>query len=363
MEHTTSQNWPDLKVPTIALGTWKSPQEQTKQAIVTAVKAGFRFLDTANDYDNEHFIGDALEELFKEGVVKREDLFIQSKLWNSNHRPEHVRPDLEATLKDLKVSYIDSFVIHWPMAVPSKGDKAALRPDGCYPAHHSKGTLFPLDDEGYYCADHGSHYVETWLEMEKLVDEGLVKSIGLSNFNKRQVKEILNIPGAKYKPAVLQNESHPYLQEKDLRDFCKINGIIFQAYSSLGSADRPWRKEGSITSGAPVGGHEVLQNPTLLGIAAKHGVSAAQVVLRWHVQMGGAAVCKSVTPSRIIENYKLWHFKLGEDDMEVIAGLNYGWRHLIWAETSMHDDYPFKDELPSKYVLQKPGVGATAGAK
>merc|ERR1711963_789863 len=225
MEHTTSQNWPDLKVPTIALGTWKSPQEQTKQAIVTAVKAGFRFLDTANDYDNEHFIGDALEELFKEGVVKREDLFIQSKLWNSNHRPEHVRPDLEATLKDLKVSYIDSFVIHWPMAV-------------------------------------------------------------------------------------LQNESHPYLQEKDLRDFCKINGIIFQAYSSLGSADRPWRKEGSITSGAAVGGHEVLQNPTLLGIAAKHGVSAAQVVLRWHVQMGGAAVCKSVTPSRIIENYKLWHFKL-----------------------------------------------------
>ena len=90
------------------------------------------------------------------------------------------------------------------------------------------GTLFPLDDEGYYCADHGSHYVETWLEMEKLVDQGLVKSIGLSNFNKRQVKEILNIPGAKYKPAVLQNESHPYLQEKDLRDFCKINGIIFQ---------------------------------------------------------------------------------------------------------------------------------------
>ena len=92
------------------------------------------------------------------------------------------------------------------------------------------GTLFPLTDDGYYCADHGSHYVETWLEMEKLVDEGLVKSIGLSNFNKKQVREILNIPGAKYKPAVLQNESHPYLQEKDLRDFCKINGIIFQVY-------------------------------------------------------------------------------------------------------------------------------------
>ena len=87
-----------------------------------------------------------------------------------------------------------------------------------------------MTDDGYFCADHDSHYVETWLEMEKLVDEGLVRSIGLSNFNKKQIKEILNIPGVKYRPAVLQNESHPYLQEKDLRDFCKINGIIFQVY-------------------------------------------------------------------------------------------------------------------------------------
>merc|ERR1719510_1051685 len=349
-------------MPTIALGTWKSPQEQTKQAIVTAVKAGFRFLDTANDYDIEHFIGDALEELFKEGVVKREDLFIQSKLWNSNHRPEHVRPDLEATLKDLKVSYIDSFVIHWPMAVPSKGEKAALRPDGCYPAHHSKGTLFPLDDEGYYCADHGSHYVETWLEMEKLVDEGLVKSIGLSNFNKRQVKEILNIPGAKYKPAVLQNESHPYLQEKDLRDFCKINGIIFQAYSSLGSADRPWRKEGSITSGLPTTGYEVLNHPMIVYLAWKHGKTTANIVVRWHLQMNGCLVTKSVTPSRIEGNFNVWDFELSPEDMNLFNDLNVGWRHLLWAETSVHADYPFKDYLPNDYVLGKPGKGSTAGA-
>lgn len=363
MEYTHSENFPKLRIPTVALGTWKAPQELTKQAVLTAVKAGFRFLDTANDYDNEHVIGDALQELFKEGAVTREQLFIQSKLWNGNHRPEHVRPDLEATLKDLQLSYIDSFVIHWPMAVPSTGKKADLRPDGCYPANHTKGTMFPLTDDGYYCADHESHYVETWLEMEKLVDEGLVRSIGLSNFNKKQIREILNIPGAKYKPALLQNESHPYLQEKDLRDFCKINGIVFQAYSSLGSADRPWRKEGSITSGAPIGGHEVLQNPELAKIAKKHGVSVAQVVLRWHVQMGGAAVCKSVTPSRIEENYRVWHFNLDEGDMAAVALLNYGWRHLLWAETSMHEDYPFKDELPAGYKLQKPGVGATAGAK
>jgi len=362
-EWMESKNCPGLKVPRLALGTWKAPLDQTKAAVVTAVKAGFRLIDTANDYDNEHVVGEAISELLKGGVVKREELFIQSKLYNSNHRPEHVRADLEATLKDLGVDYVDSFIIHWPMAVPSSGDTPRLRPGGCYPAHTSKGTMFPLTDDGYYCVDHESHYVETWLEMQKLVDEGLTKSIGLSNFNRRQIREILDIPDAKHKPVILQNESHPYLQEKDLRDFCQINGIIYQAYSSLGSADRPWRTEGSLTSGAPIGGYEVLQNPTLIKIAEKHKVSVAQVVLRWHVQVGGAAVCKSVTASRIEQNYDIWNFQLDSDDMQVISGLNYGWRHLLWAESSGHEDYPFKDDLPYGYKLGKPGKGATAGAK
>ena len=208
----------------------------------------------------------------KRGLVKRDELFIQVKLWNSNHRPEHVRPDLMASLKDLKLSYVDSFVIHWPMAVPSTGDNAVIRENGCYPAHKSKNTLFPLDDEGYYCADKASHYVETWHEMEKLVDEGLVKSIGLSNFNLRQVREILS-NARKHLPSVLQNESHLYLQEKDLRDFCRIHNIVFQAYSSLGSADRPWRVAGSIVSGPPISGYELLEHPALKEMAAKKGMS------------------------------------------------------------------------------------------
>merc|ERR1712113_82439 len=159
------------------------------------------------------------------------ELFVQAKLWNSNHRPEHVRPDIMKTLEDLQLDYIDSVVIHWPQAVPSNA-KLSLRPDGCFPAHKSKGSMFPLDDEGYYCADMDSHYVETWAAMEALVDEGLTKSIGLSNFNKRQVEEIL-LNAKKHKPAVLQNESHPYLHEKDLRDYCRLRGIAFQAYSAL----------------------------------------------------------------------------------------------------------------------------------
>lgn len=223
--------------------------------------------------------------------------------------------------------------------------------------------MFPLDDEGYYSADLESHFVETWKAMESLVDRGLAKSIGLSNFNRAQVREILNIPDIKYTPSVLQDESHPYLQERDLRDFCRINGIVFQAYSSLGSADRPWRQEGSLTSGTPVTGYEVLDHPTILQIASKYGKTAANVVLRWHIQLGGALVCKSVTPQRIIENYQIWDFALDADDMTAMSDLNVGWRHLLWAETSMHPDYPYKEDLPHDYQLSKPGKGSTAGAK
>ena len=118
----------------------QAPQEKTKEAVKTAVKSGYRFIDCANDYDNEHVIGEALQELYQEGVVTRSDLFIQAKLWNSNHRPQHVEVDLDATLADLQTSYVDSFVIHWPMACPATGKKATLRPDGCYPAHQAKST-------------------------------------------------------------------------------------------------------------------------------------------------------------------------------------------------------------------------------
>jgi len=352
-----------LKMPRLALGTWKSPQAKTKAAVISAVKAGYRFIDCANDYDNEHTIGEALEELYAEGVVKRSDLFIQAKLWNSNHRPEHVEPDLDATLKDLKTTYVDSFVIHWPMACPSTGKNPTLRTNGNFPAHYSKDSMFPCDDEGYYCFDQESHYVETWKEMEKLVDGGKTKTIGLSNFNKAQIVEILSIPGIKHRPAVLQNESHPYLQEKDLRDFCRVSGIVFQAYSALGSADRPWLKEGSLTSGLPTTGYEVLNHPVILKLAEKYGKTSANIVIRWHLQMNGSLVCKSVTPSRIEANYNVWDFELSPEDMELFHDLNVGWRHLLWAETSGHQDYPFKSDLPYGYVLGKPGVGSSAGAK
>lgn len=155
-----------MKMPSVALGTWKSPPEKTKLAVKTAVKAGYRFIDCANDYDNEHVIGQALEELYAEGVVKRSDLFIQAKLWNSNHRPDHVEPDLDATLKDLKTTYVDSFVIHWPMACPSTGENVTLRTNGCFPAHKSQSEFSTRG----YSRNHFYHFLQTPCSLAMMKD-------------------------------------------------------------------------------------------------------------------------------------------------------------------------------------------------
>ena len=159
-----------------------------------------------------------------------------------------------------------------------------------------------------------------------------------------QVREILE--NSRIKPAVLQNESHPYLHEKDLRDYCRIHNIAFQAYSPLGSGDRPWLKDGP-----PWSGVELLQDEELKKVAARHSKSVAQVVLRWHLQMGGCAAAKSVTPSRIAENIDIFDFELSADDMKVFDSRNIGWRHLLWPATAGHPDYPFKSSLPHDFKV------------
>eukprot|EP00400_MALV-I_sp_L67-5_P000497 gene497-1042_t len=221
----------DVKMPAQGLGTWKSAAGKTGASVEVAIKAGYRMIDCANDYGNESEIGKAIQKGISEGVVTREELFLQCKLWNGNHRKEHVRPDLMATLERLQTDYIDSFVIHWPMACPSRSHiKGAptLESNGVNCVKYEEGkpetdTMFPLREDGRYFIDADCHYIESWQEMEVLVDEGLAKSIGLSNFNKRQIEEVRQI--ARHPVSVLQNECHPYLQQKDLMDYCKINGI------------------------------------------------------------------------------------------------------------------------------------------
>jgi diketogulonate reductase-like aldo/keto reductase len=340
-------------MPVFAIGTWKAPAGVTGEAVKTAIKTGYRNIDTANDYNNEAEIGVAIKECIDDGIVTREELFIQSKLWNSNHRPEHVRPDLDQTLEDLQLDYVDMYMIHWPQAGPSNGQQAATRVNGAI-ASKDPTVMFPLDEEGYYAVDLDSHYMETWETMEGLVDEGVVKSIGISNFNKTQVEEV--VAGARIPVSLLQNECHVYLQQKDLIDLCNYRNIKFQAFSPLGSGDTNYASYTSPTGTIP------LKDPLMNELAAKYGKNAGQLMLRWAVQRGTSVVSKSVTPERVVANFDLWDWEISAEDMALFDTVNCGWRHLLWGEVSHHPDYPFFDELPHGYVLEKcanfaPGQG------
>jgi diketogulonate reductase-like aldo/keto reductase len=348
-------------MPVVALGTWKAPAGVTQAAVEAAIKGGYRNIDTANDYNNEPEIGEAIKNCIKEGIVTREELFIQSKLWQANHREEHMRVDIAETLKDLQLDYVDSYIIHWPQACPSSGKQAAVRKDGACAGPIDKETgrhpMFPMDEDDYYMADMDCHFVDTYKAMEKLVDEGLVRSLGISNFNKRQVEEV--VANARVPVSILQNESHVYLQQKDLVDVCRFNNICFQAFSPLGSGDTNYAVKPPPTGTLPLGDKDIA------AIAEKNGKNPGQVMLRWAIQRGTTVVSKSVSPERIMSNFALFDWALDAEDMAKISDLNCNWRHLIWFEVSHHPNYPFKDELPHGHVVPRntvlaPGQG---GAK
>ena len=262
--------------------------------------------------------------------------------------------DIEQTLKDLQIDYLDSYVIHWPMAVPSSGKFCSTRLTGANTGPWKENPMFPLDEEGYFCSDGESHYIETWQKMETLVDAGKVRSIGLSNFNKTQITEVLK--AARIPVSTLQNECHVYLQQQDLIDFCRFNKIAFQSFSPLGSGSTHLAEDRQ-----PATGTIPLQDTTIAALAAKYKKNPGQLMLRWHVQRGTSVVSKSVSPARIVANIDIFDFEIQPDDMAAIQGLNCGWRHLLWDETSMHPDYPFKDELPHGYVLRKAPTITSSG--
>jgi len=343
-------------MPLVGLGTWKAPAGVTARAVETAIKAGYRNIDTANDYNNEPEIGEAIKKCIAEGIVTRDELFIQSKLWQANHRPEHVEVDIAETLKDLQLDYVDSYIIHWPMACPSSGKVAAVRKDGACAGTMKDGKhpMFPMDEDNYFLADKDMHFVETWKALESLVDRGLVKSIGISNFNKRQVEEV--VKNARHPVSILQNECHPYLQQKDLVDLCRFRNIVFQAFSPLGSGSTNYAKNPSPTGTIP------LDDKHIATLGRKYQKEPGQIMLKWALQRGTSVISKSVNPDRIISNFQLFDWELSAADMQSFDTINCGWRHLLWGETSHHPNYPFKDELPHGYVLEKntvlaPGQG------
>ncbi|XP_078533359.1 aldo-keto reductase family 1 member A1-A-like [Lissotriton helveticus] len=309
------------KMPMLGLGTWQSPAGQVKAAVLHALEVGYRHIDCAFAYGNEQEVGDALvERVGPSKSLKREDVFIVSKLWNTKHHPEDVEPSCRVSLEKLQLQYLDLYLMHWPLAF-KRGE-----------------ALMPKNEDGsMQYAD--THFIDTWKAMEHLVDLGLVRAIGLSNFNSKQIDQILEV--AKHKPVVNQVECHPYLNQKELLEHCRQRRIVLTAYSPLGSANRPWAKPGD---------PQLLEDPELLDIAKKYGKSAAQVILRWQLQRGVVCIPKSSNPSRIKENFQVFDFTLSDEDMESMMKFHRGQRLVVpklevdgkqlWRDVG-HPHFPF----------------------
>ncbi|KAK9454722.1 aldo/keto reductase [Dipodascopsis uninucleata] len=273
----------DYKIPSIGLGTWLSKPNEVENAVKAALEIGYRHIDAAACYQNEPEVGRGI----KASKVPREDIFVTSKLWNTAHRPSSVREALEQTLSDLQLDYLDLYLIHWPVAfVPG-----------------AKGDLFPKDPVTDEFLLDDTPIIDTWREMEALVAEGKIKSIGVSNFTIERLQKLLD--ESKIPPAVNQIEAHPYLQQPKLLEFCRQKNILITGYSPLGNN----------IYNIP----RVVDDPLVVNIAKKLNKEPAQVLVSWAVQRGTAVVPKSVTPSRIKSN--LEGFVLSDEDFDSICSL------------------------------------------
>jgi diketogulonate reductase-like aldo/keto reductase len=267
-------------IPAVGFGTLIPDRGATQKATLTALEAGFRQFDCAERYRNEEAIGEAMQTAFKAGTARREDVFIITKLWNTNHRPERVKPAFDASCRRLKIESVDCYIIHTPFAF-QPGDEQD-----------------PRDERGEVIYDSGVTLVETWRALEALVDEGRAKSIGLSDVSLEKLREI--VAAARIKPAVVQVEAHPYLPEWDLLDFCREQGIVLLAFAPLGHGLDP----------------KLLDDPVITAIALRVGKTPAQVALAWAVQRGTAFLTTSTKPERIRENFDI--STLPEDAMREI---------------------------------------------
>jgi alcohol dehydrogenase (NADP+) len=256
-------------IPALGFGTLIPDLGDTLRATRSALEAGFRQFDCSERYRNEQVVGEAIQDVLREGKVQRDDLFIATKLWNNNHRPERVEPAFEASLARLGLKYLDLYLIHTPFAF-QPGDEQD-----------------PRDRNGNVLYDHGVTLLDTWKAMESLVDHGKCRAIGLSDITLNTLKPIYE--SARIKPAVVQVEAHPYLPETELLEFCKERGIVFLAFAPLGHGMKPG----------------LLEDPVISAIAARVGKTPAQVLLAWAVQRGTALLTTPKSEAQASENFDI----------------------------------------------------------
>lgn len=283
----------------IGLGTWKARGNDLKRAVKEALYAGYRHIDTATNYGNEEIIGAALAEVFAEGNIMREDVFITSKLWNDAHAEGQVTPAIQDSLELLQLDYLDLYLIHWPVAF-------------------KHGVNVPKTPEDYLTLQEVP-IIETWRQMEEIKKNGMAKHIGVSNFSIKKLQDLIS--KATLKPEMNQVEMHPLLQQDKLLEFCKKEDILMTAYSPLGSGDRSSQMKAESEP-------NLMDIPEIMQIAKKHNALASQILIAWHTKRGCAVIPKSTTKDHIISNFKAAGVDLDSDDMEKIKTLDRHYRFI-----------------------------------
>ncbi|KAF5298739.1 hypothetical protein FQR65_LT09608 [Abscondita terminalis] len=329
MKTITLSNTDKTQMPIVGLGTWRAQPEEIRNAVLAALNCGYRHIDTAFNYHNEEAIGNALKEWFASGNGKREDVFITTKLPTVGNRAKDVEKFLNLSLSRLQLDYVDLYLIHTPFAFKCDSN---FTPQ--------------IQDDGNFALDINDN-VLTWKAMEEQVEKGLCKSIGLSNFNAEQIRNIYNV--SKIKPTVLQMEVHAYLQQKDLINMCRQLNITVTAYSPLGSPGANTHfntKYNYSVNNFP----DILGSPIVNEIALKHLKTPGQILLKHLIQQDIVVIPKSSNPIRIKENIDLFDFELTSDELKTLNNLDKGedgriFNFLFFKGVEKHPEYPFEVKI------------------